>query len=357
MYYSRYFQGLFVRDYIAARRVGNLREAMVENPNVSLREDVQDLNRISVMSPSFNDDEVEVYHNPLLAMKKAPRLSQMGSDTSSTAPSNSAAFDAYDPENEFNDTRALKKNIFQTVKLKTVLGSSDIPLKMIGSHATQRNSDIQLADMYGTKMQNEDISCNIEGGEDDEEELDTFDDDTPISPDITTKTIGNDAHKRGTAFFGYDTAYQKPKANNSNPMQNKVTTKFKDTKHINTVTINEDEESDDALYEEFQAFRNDTNRHSEVGLSSEGDEISFEDWKIRRKELRAKDQNYVNAFRFFERREQETGEKAPKLTASQQRAMGLHTKFGRRASALRQDDGATVMKPEQPASENNTRSI
>ena len=72
-------------------------------------------------------------------------------------------------------------------------------------------------------------------------------------------------------------------------MQNKVTTKFKGTKHINAVTINEAEESDDTLYEEFQAFRIDANRRSEVGLSSEVDEISFEDLKIWRKELRTKD--------------------------------------------------------------------
>lgn len=355
MYYTRYFQGLFVRDYITSIRVAKIKEVSIENHR--LRQDVHEPNTISVLSPNINMDVdgVEVFENPLLAAKKAPRLSKIGFDTVSAPLGVTRTLDDNDPEHDFNDTVKFKKNIFQTVKLDPAFGTS-YPLKMMGHHTTQRKSDIQWADMDGPNIQTEGFGCDVEVGDASEEELDTFDD-TVTFPDIISKSVNQDARKRGTAFVGYDTAYQKPKVTNSNPIKNKVTAKLKDTKHINTVTINEDEENDDALYEEFQAFRNDLNRHSEVGLSSEGDEISFEDWKIKRKDLRAKDVNYVSAFRFFERREQEHGEKAPKLTSSQQRAMGLHTKFGRRASALRQDDSTKAMKPEQSDSGNNARSI
>ena len=49
---------------------------------------------------------------------------------------------------------------------------------------------------------------------------------------------------------------------------------------------------------------------TEIGLETEGEEITFEDW-IKRKQLHATDQNYVNAFRFFEKREQQVGMAVP----------------------------------------------
>ncbi len=366
MYYSRHLHGLFVRDYITITKADRLQELAAESRRL-VSVGVEECNRISVLSPTSNssnnnndnNDDVEVFENPLLAMKKAPRLSMVRSDVAAAAHYPTASLDNYDPENEFNEINTLRKNTFQTVTLNPMLGASNAPLKKVEHYATQRKSDIQLGDLHGSRVEFDSNNAEEEGlGSDDDELEDTFDD--MITIDSVPKASSNEPHKRGTAYVGYETAYQKPKVVSTNPLQTKIA-HLKDGKHeIKKTVIAEDEEDDDALYEEFQVFRIDLNRRSEVGLSSEGDEISFEDWKINRKNLRAKEESYVNAFRFFERREQETGTKAPKLTPSQQRAMGLHVKFGKRASLLRQDDSTKETKPEttsETSNQSNTRSI
>ena len=356
MYYSRHFHGLFVRDYITSTRFSRLQVLATESH--SLNEEVQDSNRISASLPGADIDEIEVFENPLLTKKKASRLSMISSDKAVAAPYPTLSLDSYDPEKEIHAV-TIGKNKFQTVTLNPLLGSSANRRNDLGNHTTQRESDIQLADLHGSRVQKEyniDHAAVEDGTSSDDEFDDTFDDDIVVTDSATPTTSSNEAHKRGTAYVGYDTAYQKSKVGTANPLHNKITN-FKDEKHnIKNVKIHEDEENDDELYEEFQAFRIDSNRRSEVGLDSEGDEISFEDWKIKRKELRAKEESYVNAFRFFERREQETGAKVPKFTASQQRAIGLHVKFGKRASLLKQDETAKEIKPES-TSTGNTRSI
>ena len=127
---------------------------------------------------------------------------------------------------------------------------------------------------------------------------------------------------------------EKRKGTNPNAMQSKVAA-LKDTKHINAVAVLEGEENDDVLYEEFQAFKNDINRNSEVGFQSESDEISFDDWKIKRKQLKEGiGENYKNAFRFFERKEQEVGIVAPKVSSSVARVMGLHSTLDAKSNPL-----------------------
>jgi len=62
---------------------------------------------------------------------------------------------------------------------------------------------------------------------------------------------------------------------------------------------------------------------------------SFEDWRIKRKELKEGiDENYKNAFRFFERKEQEVGIVAPKVSSSVARVMGLHAALDAKSNPL-----------------------
>jgi hypothetical protein len=287
MYYSRYLQGMVIRDYIAANRVVSMKEIAVESPMFIL--EAQDVNRVTVTMPGFkNVDDVEVYDNPLFAKKQAPKLSMVGVDTTAALPYATSTMDSYDPENEFNDSSVLRKNKFQPVTLNPMLAAANTPLNVITSRSMQPKSDIELdVILSSNKLQSELIEHYAQGDDDEEEEANF--DDASMAADTTVKAVvmtNEKAPRRRSAFLGFDTTNdEKRKGTNPNAMQNRVAA-LKDTKRINPVAIIEGEENDDVLYEEFQAFKNDINRNSEVEFQSESDDISFDDWKIKRKQLK-----------------------------------------------------------------------
>jgi len=325
MYYSSNFLGLLVWDYITSTKSVKLKEVAADSCTHGIT--IEDINRVTISSPTNADNIVEVFENPLLALKKAPKLSMIENEASTTPYLVTSSFDNYDPENEFNYASNVKKNIFQTVKLNSVLESADTPLKGAESYASRRHSVIQLINtLDSTNTQADANTYNIENGENDKVEEDA-NDDGAMSPDAIVEPVEIDVRRRRTAFTGYMTAFRGPTAHHVDPSVSKATT-LKDSKHnaIAALTIDENEESDDALYEEFQAFKEEAHRLSEVGLGSDdGDEILFEDWKIERKQLKdGVGRQYEKAFRFFEKREQEVGIVAPKVSSSVQRAMGIH---------------------------------
>ena len=96
--------------------------------------------------------------------------------------------------------------------------------------------------------------------------------------------------------------------------------------------ISKDVDSDDSLREEFQEFQlTHQDSPSNDDMSSN---LSFEEWKIERKELKGVGEHYENAFRFFERKEQEAGIAIPKVTSSVQRAMGIHNALDNKNNPL-----------------------
>ncbi len=95
-------------------------------------------------------------------------------------------------------------------------------------------------------------------------------------------------------------------------------------------SITDDVDTDASLMAEFHEFQlQQLEDNSAYAMSS------FEDWKIKRKELKEGiDENYKNAFRFFERKEQEVGVVAPKVSSSVARVMGLHTALDAKSNPL-----------------------
>ncbi len=96
--------------------------------------------------------------------------------------------------------------------------------------------------------------------------------------------------------------------------------------------ITKDVESDDSLREEFQEFQ-----LMHQGSATNDDissNVSFEEWKIERKVLKGVGEHYENAFRFFERKEQEVGIAVPKIASSVQRAMGIHNALDNKNNPL-----------------------
>ena len=98
-------------------------------------------------------------------------------------------------------------------------------------------------------------------------------------------------------------------------------------------------ESDDSLREEFQEFQL---THQDARSNDEGfNELRFAEWKIEMKELKGVGKNYENAFRFFERKEQEVGIIVPKLNSSVQRAIGIHNAFDKKTNPLARKPNST----------------